>query len=275
MYFVMDDWRQWGPDLGTWLDERFDAEVLRQFNATVEPNWLDWLDQRQAEVDGCFQDSVGLFEQVIRGRYAGITVIHATRLTSLDAVREHGLRAWSERELIEQAVDKFRDSVEAKTLRLAIERCDPLHRSGRVYSFASLHHALGLPGEYLAGRIPSFAASGGEFLAAVAVEAGKQVVQELAPPGRGYFLACNLPWAWLESEQVIVLAKDILQMVLTIRFFDTDDYSMVGNRECIDTMRDIPPENIELFADVEELRDREDLTSTDIRWLPFERQPSL
>ncbi len=271
MYFVVDDWRQWGPELATWLDERFDAEVLRRFNSAVESNWLDWLDQQQAEVDGHYQDSVGLFEQVIRDRYAGVRVIHATRLTSLDTVGEHGLRAWSEQDLIEQAVDKFGGSVEAKTLGFAIERCDPRHRGGRVYSFASLQHALGLPGENLPGKLPSFAVSGGEFLAAVAVETGRRETEELVSLSRGYFLACNLPWVWLESDQVTYLAKDILLTVVTSRFFDTDEYSMAGSLECIDTMRDIPPQNIELYADVEELRDREDLTSADIRWRPFER----
>jgi len=266
MYIALDDWRRWGPDLATWLEERFDAEVLRQFDSNVKTDWLDWLDLRQAQIDGHHQDSVALFEQVVRGRYAGVRVIHATRLVSLDTVGEHGLRAWSEQELTEQALERFSGAADSRRLERSIEHCNPRHRGGRVYSFATLQHALSTRHGDRSGKVPSFALHGGEFLAAVAMKTG---IEERLP-GRGYLMACNLPWAWLEHDQITTLAKDILLSAITSRFFNPDDYTMVGSHESISTTRDIPPRHIELVADVEALRDRDDLTADDISWLPFQ-----
>ncbi|TMN24161.1 hypothetical protein [Pseudoxanthomonas sp. X-1] len=266
MYIALDDWRRWAPDLATWLEERFDTEVLEQFDSNVEHDWLDWLDLRQAQIDGNHLDSVALFEQVVRGRYAGVKVIHATRLVSLDSVREHGLRAWSEQELTEQALERFSGAADGRRLGIAIEHCNPRHRGGRVYSFASLQHALGTPHEDRSGKVPSFALHGGEFLAAVAMRSG--IEEQL--PGHGYLLACNLPWAWLDRDQITTLTKDILLSAITTRFFNPGDYRMVGSHECISTTRDIPPRHIELVANIEDLRDRDDLTAEDIPWLLFQ-----
>lgn len=267
MFIAIDDWCRWGPELTAWLEERFDADVLRRFNPNVEPNWLDWLDHQQAKMDGEYGNSVALFEEVIRNRYAGVKVIHATRLTNLDTVRECGLTAWSEQELIDQARDRYSGIAEGSHLERAIQQCNPGHRGGRVYSFASLLHALGMTHGYQLGRIPSFARQGGEFLAHVASTCR---IEESAPPGRGYFLACNLPWAWLEIDQMTALAQDVLLTVITSRFFNPDDYNMLGSQGCIATRCDIPPRCIELIADVEALMNREDLTVGDIQWLPFQ-----
>lgn len=270
MYICRDDWRVWGPELAFWLDTRFNRDVLDRFDLSVDPDCLTWLDQQQANIDGRDQDSVELFGQMLRYHYRGVKVFHATRLTNLDAVRRHGLRAWSAQDLKRQAHAMYGKTTEEEKLRRAIELNMPEHRGGRVYSFASLNHALGTH-QNMPGKLPSFALNGGEFLACIGKQNGVKGNGEQQDSGRGYFLACNLPWDCLESRDFHWLSKGILLDVITCRFFDTNEYSMFGDRECISTMCDIPPDNIELVSDVEELRQRNNLDPSDITWQSFQQ----
>lgn len=269
MYIDRGEWAQWGPQLENWLDKRFSRDVLSRFNSLVEPNWLAWLDAQQSDLDGNRQDSVELFGQELRKRYLGVTVFHATRLVDLDGVRQIGLRAWSADDLRKQAHSIFAKATEADKLRDAIEQSNPEHRGGRVYSFASLNHALGRQDESMPGKLPSFAVLGGEFLTSVGLRDGVSVSRELQEHRRGYILACNLPWERLDTNNFSFLAKDILQTVIILRFFDTTAFNMLGDRECISTMFDIPREDIKFFADVEDLKERNDLAISDITWQPF------
>ena len=74
MYICRDDWHQWPPELATWLDKRFASDVQDRFNSAVEPDWLTWLDEQQAAVDGSYVDSTELFENVLQTNYLGIRV---------------------------------------------------------------------------------------------------------------------------------------------------------------------------------------------------------
>lgn len=268
MFIKRDDWPAWSAEMAAWLDQRFNGRVLAQFNLYVDGDRLTWLDEQQALVDGCYQDSAELFEHLLSERYSGIQIFHATRLVDLDAVRQQGVRAWSKSDLINFAYKRFEGIVEAENLKRVIESCNPKHRGGRVYSFASLHHVLGIYDESELGRLPSFCVSGGEFIAAVGKCAG--VHEEVAKrPDRGYILACNLPWSRLSPDDLRWIARDVLLTVIVDRFFGPTGYNMFGSSECVSTNYDILPEYIECVADVENLIGRSDLTVRDIAWSPF------
>ena len=266
MYVVLDDWQIWAPEFRPWIEQRFSPVVLEAFTAEAEPSWLEWLDAEQAAVDGYPQDSVTVFEGEMRAKFEGIRVIHASRLTSIEPIRQEGLRAWSAEDLRRQAQQLPSDRAGIERLRDVVRDCDPDHRGGYVYSFASLHHALRLD-DRNDGRLPCFCIHGGEFLAAVRMGLDEHGI---APPeeGRAYLFACDLPWSILAGEDTRYLARTMLLNVLTSEFLE-GNFSMHGENECMTTSHDVRPEFIKEFADVEHLKHREDLSSTDIPWLGF------
>ncbi|MEZ5456630.1 MAG: hypothetical protein R3F04_11060 [Lysobacteraceae bacterium] len=265
MYLEIDDFKKWGERLAPWLTQRFHPEVLARFGETVQPDWISWLDAEQATRTGTYESSKKPFELHMQYSYEGIRVIHATRLDNLDTVRSSGLRGWSPSELRSAAYDRFRGEVESAMLERSIEGCLPDHRGGRVYSFASLSHALGLNYGNCVGSIPDFAIHGGEFLRCVALQAGLGV-QNARRSGRAFLLACDVPWEFMPDGLVQGIAQDIFFNLLTWRFFDASRYSMLGSVECISTTRDIPPKQIQLVADVEHLVGRKDIARSEIRW---------
>lgn len=267
-FISLDDWGSYGTELGAWLQRVFSPEVLKGFNDTVRPDWLRWLDEEQSAVDGVRHATKEIFERHLRARYRGVRVFHATRLPDLDGIREHGLRAWSADELRSRAIAAFPEWAGRDALVDAIREANAAHRGGRIYSFASLNHAL-RANIGTGGRIPAFAAFGGEFLGAVGnrIRSGRN--GEIPQPGRGYFLACDLPWDLLESGTRAYLVEHILHSVIVVTLLDSDRYNMFGSWECISTCHDIPAAHITLYADVEGLVGREDLSPTDIQWHLF------
>jgi len=268
MFVSLDDWPNWSLELGDWLDRRFDPSVISALSASSEPDWLTWLDTQQAMLDGQHQDSVELFERVVHERYLGVRVIHATRLSNIGSVARDGLRAWSQEGLRTHALAMFGGVTEPANLERAIARCAPQHRAGLVYSFSSLHYALGQP-EFRPGRLPAFAVSGGEFISCVGLGLGNVACLPRAEMERGYLLACNLAWNRLDERDVLWLSKAMLLTVITSRRFDTAEYNMFGDRECIATAYDIAPRDIVQIADVEALVGREGITCGDVIWRDF------
>lgn len=265
MYLKIDDWRRWCEALAPWLDQRLHPVVLQRFHEAVQPDWLTWLDAEQAAQTGTNESSQALFAPYLHAAYRGVRVFHATRLPDLNAVREQGLRAWSADELRMAARDALGTEVAADQLERSIALNDPNHRGGRVYSFASLSHALGTLGGHRPGRLPSFARLGGEFLGSVAEQAGLGE-PHTRRPGRAFFLACDVPWESMSDGLIGGIARDVLTSLLTWRFLDVSGYSMVGTYECISTHCDIPRESIHAVADVEQLVDRTDVSPEEIRW---------
>lgn len=263
MYVALDDWMTWAPEFRPWVEQRFSPQVLAAFTADAEPNWLMWLDRQQAHVDGRHQNSIALFEDVMRSSYLGLRAIHASRLVSIDPIIQSGLRAWSATNLRRQANDLLHDIVSPDLLRQAVEASNPDHRGGYVYSFASLHHALELD-EDCGGRLPEFCSHGGEFLTSVRRDLGLEATLHLGQ-ARAFLFVCNLPWALLAAEDVTWLAQTMLLTVLTSSYLE-GNFSMHGDRECITTARDISPEHLAFFADVEHLVGRGDLRPDDIPW---------
>ena len=267
MYVALDDWMTWAPEFRPWLEQRFSPEVLAAFTANAEPTWLTWLDRQQAAADGRHQNSIALFEEVMRGSYLGVRVIHASRLVCIDSVIQSGLRAWSATDLRRQANDSLGDISPPTRLRQVVEVCNPDHRGGYVYSFPSLHHALLEPDEERGGRLPDFCSHGGEFLASVRRGLGLEAISH-EEETRAFFFACNLPWSLLAAEDVTWLAETMLLTVLTSSYLQ-GNFSMHGDRQCMTTTHDILPSNIALFADVEHLAGRDDLYPDDIPWQPL------
>jgi hypothetical protein len=257
---------------GGWVEQRFNSQVLEMFTAEVEPDWLTWLDARQAVIDGHQQDSVALFEKEVLSVFRGIRVFHATRLSSIEPILRQGLRAWSADDLRQQAVERFSDRVPLDRITQAMQACNPEHRSGRVYSFASAHHALGQPANGYGGKLQCFCLHGGEFLACVS--AHLQLDEAHPENARPYLFACNLPWQHLDANDANWIAKTILLSVLTNGYLE-GEWAFPGQRECISTEHNIPPEDIQSFASLEMLIGREDLQPTDISWQAFPRlQPT-
>ena len=120
-----------------------------------------------------------------------------------------------------------------------------------------------------AGRIPTFAALGGEYVGAVGNHARPNDKGESPQPGHGYFLACDLPWDLVEPAAVAYLVELLLSNAIVVSFLDTDRYNMFGSWECISTCCDIPADHIALYADVEHLLGRKDLSPEEIRWGAF------
>jgi len=139
----------------------------------------------------------------------------------------------------------------------------PEFRGGRVYSFASLHHALQLEDD-AGGRLPSFCTQGGEFLVAVRAGLLGEPAEE-ADEARAYLFACDLPWESLEHDDVDYVVRTVLLDVLTSMLPDRN-YSMHGDRECLTTRQDVVPAWITKVADVEDLKFRRDLVPADIHW---------
>lgn len=137
-----DDWERWCAAFDPWLDARFDRDVLKRFTADAQPTWLEWLDNEQLVLTGraC---SVSLFRSALKQRFPSIRLYHATRLSRLADLHEHGLRAWSPQELRNLARQTFAGS-EAESARLerAIAQANPEHTGGRVYTFRLLQDAL-------------------------------------------------------------------------------------------------------------------------------------
>ncbi len=265
MYLDRDDWRSWCPELVPWLEAQLSREALDDFHEGVEPTWLEWLDTRTARVsEGTL---VERFKVLLKQRFHGVRVVHATRLRNLHGIRESGLRAWSAAELRGAAQTKYGDQTDAESLRRAIEQSLPEHRGGKVYTFSSLSHALSTYGGAMPGRLPPFTLSGGEFIDAVGAKVG--LADHAQRDHRAYFIACNLPWSSIPADTLAWLIGDLLCTVVICRFLDTDDYRMEGSLDCIHTERDISPEQINAVADVESLRQHQGLVPADIVWQPF------
>ncbi|HUD42597.1 MAG TPA: hypothetical protein VMR06_11470 [Dokdonella sp.] len=274
LFLEIDDWRRWCESLAPWLDQRFHPTVLERFHEAVQPDWLTWLDAEQAAQTGTNDSSRALFAPYLHATYQGVRVFHATRLPDLNGVRAQGLRAWSADELRLAARDALDAAVAPVQLERSIALNDPVHRGGRVYSFASLSHTLGTLDGDRPGRLPAFARQGGEFLGSVAEQAG---VGEhyTRRPGRAFLLACDVPWESMSDDLASGIAHDVLTSLLTWRFLDVSAYSMLGRYECISTHRDIPPESIQAFADVEHAVDRTDVKASEIPWQAFRHDESL
>lgn len=266
MYVILDDWRTWAPQFRDWITQRFSPVVLESFTRNAEPSWLEWLDTQQAGVDGHLQNSVSLFKIEVLRRYAGVRVFHATRMANLETVKEGGLRAWSSEELRNSAIHLSEDGVDPRILEQAIVKCDPETRGGYVYSFASLHHALGDPVDDASGSLPDFCRDGGEFLSCVRRQLGQKEIS--GPDTTAYLFACDLPWGLLEAEDLQYFAKTMLLTSLTEAYIG-EGFSMHGENSCVTTSRSIPPENIALFSEVENLLGRNDLRIEDIHWSPL------
>jgi hypothetical protein len=187
------------------VQQRFSPQVLETFTADVEPDWLTWLDAQQAVIDGHQQDSVALFEKEVRSIFRGIRVFHATRLSSVEPILRKGLRAWSADDLRQQAVEQFGDRAPMDRIWQVVQNCNPEHRGGRVYSFASVHHALGRNADDHGGKLPCFCLHGGEFIAHVSL--GLQFDVAPSENTRPYLLACNLPWEHLDTDEAKWIAK--------------------------------------------------------------------
>lgn len=265
MYLDRDDWRAWCPEFARWLEAQLPQEALDGFHDGVKPTWLEWLSARAVP------DSEGIlvrrFETLLKRRFRGVRVVHATRLKDLREIRESGLRAWSAEELRVSAQAEYGSQANVESLRRAIEQNLPEHRGGKVYTFPTLSHALGNYGGAMPGRLPSFARDGGEFLHSVGIMAG--LVDHERRVHHAYFIACTLPWTSIPEETLAWLVGDVLHTVIIWRFLSVENYRMEGSFDCIHTERDIPPEQIDAVADVEALREREDLKPADIVWQPF------
>lgn len=265
MYLDLDDWRVWCPEFAPWLKAQLSPEALDEFHEGVEPAWLEWLDARSVPfAEGTL---VERFETLLKQRFQGVRVVHATRLMDLSGIREAGLRAWSANELRLAAQNEYGDQTDAESLRRAIEQSMPEDRGGKVYTFPSLSHALDAFSGSIPGRLPSFARYGGEFLGAVGAMAG--LADYTLRDRRAYFIACNLPWMSIPGNTLARLIDDVLCAVVIWQLLDVNNYRMEGSSDCIHTELDIPPEQIDAIADVESLREREDLTPADIVWQPF------
>jgi hypothetical protein len=270
IYLDLDDWTIWGSQFRSWLEDRYSVDVLSRFNASAEPTWISWLDEQQFNHDGIHRNSIDLFASELRKRYAGIKVFHATRLPDMVSVKEQGLRAWSEAELVALAHAAFDGVVQANDLEREIEASKPSHRGGLVYSFASLHHALGIHDANDGGKLPWFALHGGEFLQSVALHVGVVNYKEQQKALHAYILACNLTWEQLDEDVFNCLVEHVLSTVIICRLLDTANYRMSGSLECVATRYTIPPKNIEFFADVEHMKCRDDISPSEIPWTKFE-----
>lgn len=268
MYLVLDDWAVWAPRFLPWLEERFSPQVLDAFNDGAEPSWLEWLDNQQADLDGRREDSVGLFEKEMLANFDGVRVFHATRLANVADLKRDGLRAWTAAELRQQA-EGLRGNIESPHFERCVEECNPDHRGGWVYSFASMHHALQL-NDGKDGRLPSFCLEGGEFLASVRREFGGHA-PEAPVEARAYLFGCDLPWHMLAANDLAYLSRTMLLDVLTSGLLE-GNFSMHGDRACLPTAFDIDPQFITEFADIEHLRERQDLSPADIPWRPFSEE---
>ncbi len=265
MFLKRDEWAEW--DWGsTWLDAHFAPSVLQRFDPDSGDDWFDWLDQEQSKVDGKRRSSVRAFEQFLFSQFSGVVVYHATRLPDLQRIREEGIRAWTADELRGMAQAEFGQRASPTALSNAIESCLPEHRGGRVYSFASLTHALGTCSLQERGKLPSFASKGGEFLRCVGMEAGVMSVENQTLSGRAFLLECCLPWDYLESDYKECLLQELLETVISARFCDTEVLAMTGSHVCVASMRDISPTDIMRVADLESCQN---ISVKDITWHVF------
>lgn len=246
-FLAIDDWPVWTAEHAPWLDSRFDASVLARFNGDAEPDWIEWLDQEQAKLDGRLQSSVELFQSFLKATYAGVRTFHATRLSSLTAIAEQGLRAWTPDELRQQARKAFADLAANEAIEEALNGNFPNHRGNRVYTFASLAHVFDLPSQE-DGEIPHFLRAGSEWLYHVAGHLGIN----RSHTGRAYIIACDLPWALLEPDAFAMVARNALLNIIIRRFFDPSSSNMHGD-SCIATQASIPSAQLTLVSDVEHL----------------------
>jgi hypothetical protein len=268
MFIGLDDWSEWGANFATWLELRFSADVLYDFDPAHEDDWIAWLDQRQTDAEGRLVDCVDEFSNELKSRFQGVRVFHATRLSDIEAIRREGLRAWTSGDLTDLARRVVGPLTDEATLERAIATSKPKHRAGsngRLYMFSSLGYALQSLDGSASGRLPSFSVHGSEFLRSVA----KCAHDELSAPGRAYFLACDLPWSLLDPFMQNVLTRHTLQTAVICRHLDPGMYNMLGSYGSITTSLDVAAEHILLIADVEHLIGREDLRPSDIRWEPF------
>jgi len=269
VFLELDWWSTWPEEFEGWLDRRFDARVLNTLRENASPKWLQWLDTAQAELDGQQCSSVELFVPVLRERYQGLKVYHATRLKDLASVRLHGLRAWSAEELRRLAKEAFFASANPSTLELALDQADPNHRAGRVYSYASLGHALGTLDGSATGRIPCFSQDGSEYINHVGLRLGAQDGAAGDRRGRGYLLACLVDWECLGPIRVREFAELVLGALIVDRFFDACRYNLLGHVKCVSVLGGIPPAAISHYAETDSLIGRSDLAPTDLAWKPL------
>ncbi|GAA0707995.1 hypothetical protein [Dokdonella soli] len=260
-----DDWKCWAANFDPWLDEHFHSSVLRHFNENVQPDWLRWLDSEQSKLTGDASSGAELFREALIRRYQGIRLYHATRLTDLNVLRDHGLSAWSSQQLRERAEQVFsHEEPERSRLQEAIRRALPDDRGGLVYTFRMLKDAF-------PGKCVCFSRNGSEWMEAVANELGLAgYVERVRKEMRGYLIACDVPWQLLDSDKLRLLAKEALETVITRRFFDVEQYAIPScDSECVALSQSIPSENITAVADVEPLMGMEELTADSLEWISF------
>jgi hypothetical protein len=155
--------------------------------------------------------------------------------------------AWTARDLRDIAADHFQGA-DPERLRQAIEGALPDHRGGRVYTFRLLVDAL-------PAALQSFGRDGSEWLNTVAARLGDTAFR---PRHRadttGYLLACDVPWALIGNETVECIARDMIHTQLIHHLKEEQHYRIpVCTIDCVDIAQRIPPRNISLVVETDEL----------------------
>lgn len=206
---------------------------------------------------------------VLTQRFAGMRVFHATRLPNIEAVAQRGFVAWDTPALVQLATERYANHVEPALLAAAMETALPQASAGAVYTFSALTAALQMLDEADDGRIPEFAAAGGEWLRRVAMGLGAEAALAPDAPTVGYLFACDLEWAQLDATTQREIASTALTTSLIAMRLDSHRYRMAPDPVTI-TVAGIPTSAIAAYCETDAFRGRP-VRPKQLRWVPWPR----
>jgi len=267
-FFDRDAWRHWSADIYGLIEACVPPTVLAYFTQDT-PDWIEWLQARTREATGERVDLVQVVHTALAERFAGMRVFHATRLSNTEAVAQRGFVPWDVAALVQMAEERCADQVELAALTAAIEAAMPQVSAGWVYTFSAVTATLQMLDEDGDGRIPEFAAAGGEWLRRVAVGLGAHLEPREEAPTVGYLFACDLEWAQLDATTQREIASTALTTSLITMRLDPHRYRMVPDPVTI-TVAGIPTSAIAAYCETDAFRGRP-VRPKQLRWVPWPR----